>query len=211
MSATAGKSLQWTVTRRPAGGVARTASRRKARSTRRTSSSSATTRPATLSARCSPLSARSAARGKSADKMYYKEEEFSYAGWESSMTNDDMLIGRADRDRYNSHLSMMYADKYLTHEEFEQRTNAVAKARTLGELKKTAVNLPLIAQELTVPEKPGEFYSQVLNDTAKVAAKVPPIGWSLAGMFVSLGTTIGGPGYFSRFFSGVGNNHRPLL
>jgi len=143
--------------------------------------------------------------------MYYKEEEFSYAGWESSMTNDDMLIGRADRDRYNSHLSKMYADDYLTHAEFQHRTDAVAKARTLGELKKTAVNLPPLPQELTVPEKPGEFYSQVLNDAAKVAAKVPPVSWSLAGMFVSLGTAIGVPVYFSSFFNGFGSIHGPAL
>lgn len=127
------------------------------------------------------------------------------------MTYDDMLIGRADRDRYMAHLSKMYADDYLTHEEFQARTDAVAKARTLRELKATSTDLPAAPQELAVPEKPGEFYSHTLNDAAKVAGKVPAQYWALAGMLVSIGTTVGVPVYFSSFFNGFGHINGPAL
>jgi hypothetical protein len=116
-----------------------------------------------------------------------------------------MRIGRADRDRYTEHLSRMFSEEYLDREEFQERADAVAVAKTEDELLATVTDLPKMLtgmQELAVAAVSRPVPEHVDSVTRR---PVSGFGAAVTALIASLVVTIVPAAVGAHLYGGLGN------
>lgn len=111
-----------------------------------------------------------------------------------------MRVGRTERDRCIDHLSRMFSQEYLTEEEFRERADRAAEAKTQGDLKRLVQDLPPIPSGSLAVPKQRRPVMQVVGPRARPAA------WSFLALLTSLAVMII-PDYFAAMaYHGLGNS-----
>jgi|ERR1700722_9341379 len=95
-------------------------------------------------------------------RVYYDERGRAWESLEAARENkrkedaeyqratDASRVSTAERDRYVTHLSDLFAKGYLDQEEFEERLGKASRAKNYGDLKHLLDNLPALPP---LPEK----------------------------------------------------------
>jgi len=143
---------------------------------------------------------------------YIENRQVSHAEWADHL-RQRKRVGREERERYVGHLSEMYAQEYLTQDEFRERSGKAAAAVTEFDLTSLVMDLPSVeSQEKKKAEEKKAVAIQVPSQQPKPAKPVRKpvrrLTVSALGLFASLVVLCVPTPVAAHMYGGMG--HTPL-